>query len=134
MQEAVQEDIPVVWVDTPRAIEASELSSCDGACILVSDPTEDFYENLETLFADCTPLDEYLVQLRFSFVESFKHAESTGVGKRRLDIKSKNMVQRLESQAPKRDGIGAEKGGYPEPGGLVIERLMKKAIKSEAHG
>ncbi len=33
-----------------------------------------------------------------------------------------------------KDGIGAEKGGHPEPGDLVIGRLMKKAIKSEAHG
>ncbi len=68
------------------------MSSSDGACILVSDPTEDFYENLETLFADFTPVDEYLVQIRFSFVESFKHVEGTGAGKRRLDIKSKNTV------------------------------------------
>lgn len=40
----------------------------------------------------------------------------------------------LESQAPKKDGIGTEKGRYPGPGGLMIGRLMQKAIKSEDHG
>ena len=67
---------------------------------MVSDPTEDFYDNLEALFADCKPVDGDLVQLRVSSVEPFKHVEGTRIGTRSLDIKSKKTVKRLESQAP----------------------------------
>lgn len=73
-------------------------------------------------------------QLRVSPVEPFKHVKGTRIGTQSLDINSKKTVQRLESQAPNKDGIGTEKGRYPGPGGLVIEWLIQKAIKSEDHG
>ena len=108
------------------------MSSSDDACILVSDPTEDFYENLEALFAE--PVDKDLVQLRVSSVEPFEHVEGTRTGTRSLYIKSKKTMQRLGVQAPKKDGIGTEKGRYLGPGCLVIWRPKQKAIKSEDHG
>lgn len=37
---------------------------------MVSDPTEDFYENLEELFANCKIVDEDLEQLRVNAVST----------------------------------------------------------------
>lgn len=60
--------------------------------------------------------------------------EGTRIGTRRRDIKGKKKLQRLETQAPKKDGIGIAKGRYPGPGGSVIRRPMQRAIKNEDHG
>ena len=134
VQGTVREDIPVVRIHASRVeeVKTDEVNSGDNDCVLVSNPNKDFYENLEALFAD--PVDEDLVQLRVSSVELFEHVEGTRIGTRSLDIKSKKTVQRLELQAPKKDGVGTEKGRYPGLGGLVIGRLIQKAIKSEDHG
>ena len=88
---------------------AREVSSGGNDCDLVSDRTEDFYETLGALIAEIKPMDEDLVQLRISSVranEPFKHVEGTRIGTRRLDIKKKKSVQRLEPQDSQKDGIG----------------------------
>lgn len=86
--------IPVIQGDIPRVKEASELSSSDDVCILISDSTEAFCENLEALFADCKPVGKGdLVQLRASSVQPFKHVEDTKIGTRRLDIKRKTQCR-----------------------------------------
>ena len=90
---------------------------------MVSNPNEDFYDDLKALSSE--PVGEDLEQLRVSSVELFEHVEGTRIGTRSLDIKSKKTVQRLEPQAPKKDGIGIEKGRYPGPGCLVIDRAAK---------
>lgn len=85
------------------------MSSGDDDCVLVPDPADDFYENLGALFVDYKPVDEDLVQLhvsRISAIEPLKHVEGIRIGTRRLNIKSKKTVQRLDPQAPKKNGIG----------------------------
>ena len=62
------------------------------------------------------------MQLRVSSVEPFEHVEGTRIGTQSLDINSEKTVQRSELQAPKKDGIGTEKGRYPGPGCMVIGR------------
>lgn len=60
-------------------------------------------------------MDEDLEQLRVnavSTVEPFKHVEATRIGTRRLDIKSKKTLERLEPRVPKEDGIGIAEGRY----------------------
>ncbi len=96
VQGAKQEDIPVVRIHAlwNEEVKDSEVSLSNDACILISGPTEDFYENLEALFAK--PVDEGLVQLRARFFELFAHVEGTIIGTPSLDIKSKNTMQRLE--------------------------------------
>ena len=63
VQGAVQEDIAVVRIHSLqiKEFEASEMSSSDNASILVSDPTEDFYENMEAMFVELVDEDEDLV-------------------------------------------------------------------------
>lgn len=54
MQGAIQEDIPVVvqiHASRVKEIKAGEVSSGDNDYVLCSDSTENFYENLEELFA-----------------------------------------------------------------------------------
>ncbi len=57
IQGAIQEDIPVVQVPTSRIVEvkAGEVRSGVDDCILISDPAEDFYEDLDTLFTNLKP-------------------------------------------------------------------------------
>lgn len=133
---AVQEDIPVVRIHLSRIeeFEASEMSLSNDASILVSDPIEDFYENMEALFAKSVDEDEDLAQLRVGFLEPCEHVEDTRIGTQGLYIKSKMMIQRLKLQAPKKNGIGIRKWRYPGPGGLVIGRPIQKVMKSEDHG
>ena len=128
----MQEVIPVVRIHTSRVKQASELSLSDNACILVSDPTEDVYENLEALFAE--PVDEDLEQPSISSVGPFKHAEGTRIDTRSLNIKSIRTVRKLEPQAPKKDGIGIEKGRYLGLGCLEIGRPRQRTAKAEDHG
>lgn len=122
--------VPVVRVDTSPVKKVSEMSSSDNTCILVSDPTEDVYEDLEVLFADCEPMDEDLVQPRISTVEPFKHVEGT----RKLDIKCKKSVHGLEPQTLKNIHIVTEEKRHPGPDCLVIERPTQKARESEDYG
>ena len=135
VQGAVQEDIPVVriYLSQIEEFEANEVSSSNNASILVSDPTEDFYENMEAMFAEPVDKDEDLVQLRVGSPEPFEHIEGTRIGTQGLDIKSKNIMQRLELQAPKKDGKGTGKGRYPRPSCIVLERPRQNATKSEDH-
>lgn len=122
----------MVRIQTSRVKEATELSLSDNSCILVSDPNEDVYENLEALFAES--VGENLEQPSVSSVGPFNHVEGTRTGTRSLDIKSKKTVQRLELQVPKKDDISTEKRRYLGPGCcLVIERPRKKPMKSEDH-
>ena len=128
----MQEVIPVVRIHTSRVKKASELSLSDNPCILVSDPTEDVYEKLEALFAE--PVDEDLEQPSVMSVGPFKHAEGTRIGTQSLNIKSTRTVRKLEPQAPKKDGIGIEKGRCLGLDCLVIERLRQKTMKNKDHG
>ena len=135
MQRAKQEDIPVVRIHASRVeeVKADKVNSSNSDYVLVSDPAEDFYENLGALFSNCEPVNEDSKRLRVnsvSAVEPFKHVEGT----RRLDAKSKKTLQRLEPWTHKEDDIGIAEGRYPGPGGLVIKRPMRKATKSEDHG
>ncbi len=59
VQGAIQEEIPVVQIHASRVakVRADEVSSGDDDCVLVSNPTNDFYENLGALFADCKPVN-----------------------------------------------------------------------------
>ncbi len=93
----------------------------DNACILVSDPIEDVYENLEALFAK--PVDKDLEQPSISSVGPLKHVEGTRIGTQSFNIKNTRIVRKLEPQAPKIDGIGIEKGRFLGIGCLVIGRL-----------
>lgn len=126
MQGAIQEDIPVVvqiHASRVEEVKAGEVSFGDNDYVLVSDPGKDFYENLEELFANCKLVDEDLELLRVnavSTVEHFKHIEVTRFGTRRLDIKSKKTLQRLEPRVPKENGIGIAEGRYPGSVDLVI--------------
>lgn len=62
VQGATQEDKPVVRINVWRVeeVKAGEVSSGDNDYVLVSDPTEEFYEYLGAVFADCKPVDENL--------------------------------------------------------------------------
>ena len=108
------------------------MNSGDNNCVLVPNSDEDFYDDLEALSAE--PLDEDLEQLRVNSVEPFEHVESTRISTQSLNIKSKKTVERLEPQAPKKDGIFTENGRSPGLDCLVIGRPRRKAIKSEDHG
>lgn len=70
-------------------------------------------------------MDEDQEQLRISSVktlEPFKrlHGEGTRIDTCWLDIKSKMTLPKLESWAPKEDGIRIAEGRYPGPVSLVI--------------
>lgn len=81
-------------------------------------------------------MDKDLEQPRASSVstiEPLKHVEGTRNGTRRLNIKGKRILQRLEPRAPKEDGIGIAEGRYPGPSGF-IRRPMQRAIEIEDHG
>ena len=103
MQGAIQEEIPVVRIHASRVekVKADEVSSGEDDCVLVSEPTDDFYKNLGALFADCKPVEEDVVQLHVSSVstiEPLKHVKGIRIGTRRLKIRSKKTVQRLEEK------------------------------------
>lgn len=133
VQRVVREDIPIVRIHALRVeeIKANKVSLGDRDCVLFSKPTEDFYEDLEALYAEA--MDEDLLQLHVRSVVPFQHVEGSRIGTQSLDIKSKETVQILKPQAPKKNGIGTEKKRYPGPGGLVIGRPVQKATKSEDH-
>lgn len=61
------------------------MNSGDNDCVLVSNPNEDFYDDLKALSSE--PVDEDLEQLRVSPIELFEHVEGTRIGTRILDIK-----------------------------------------------
>lgn len=130
----MQEVIPVVRIHASRIEEASELSLSEDASILISDPTEDLYENIEAFFAE--PVDEYkdLVHHFVGFREPLEHVKDTRVGTQSLDINNKKTLERLEPQAPQKDGIGIGKGRYPGLGYLEIGRSRQGATKAEDHG
>ncbi len=133
VQRAVPEDVPIVRIHSSRIeeVKASKVSSSDDAYIFVSGPTEDFYENLEVLFAKL--MDEDLEQVGVSSVEPLKQVEGTRIGIQRLNIKRKKTVHGLIPQTLKKDTIGTKERRYPGPGGLMIGRPVKKVIKSEDH-
>lgn len=56
----VQEDIPVARIHVSQIgeVKAGEVNSGAKDCILISDPSEDFYEDLGTWFTDSKPGDE----------------------------------------------------------------------------
>ena len=128
----MQDVISVVRIHTSQVKEASKLSLSNNICILVSDSTEDVDENLEALFAES--VDEDLEQPSISSVGPFKHAEDIRIDTRSLSIKSKRTVRNLEPQAPKKDGIGIEKGRYLGLSCLEIGRLRQRAAKTKDHG
>lgn len=65
MQGAAQEDIAVVRIHASRGeeVKAGEVHLGTGDCVLVSDPTNDFCEDLGALSTDLMPGGEIVVQL-----------------------------------------------------------------------
>ena len=73
----IQEDIPVVRIHTSRV---EEVKADD--CILISDPSEYFYEGLGALFTDLKPGDEKVVQLHVDSVTVVEPFDDTiGIGR-----------------------------------------------------
>ena len=84
MQRAKQEDIPVVRIHASRVeeVKADKANSSNNDYVLVSDPAEDFYEDLGALFTDLKPGDEKVVQLHVDFVTVVEPFDDTiGIGR-----------------------------------------------------
>ena len=141
MQGGVQEDIPVVQIHTSRIgeVKAGEVNSGANDCVLISDPTKDFYEDLVTLFPDLKPGDEKVGQLHIdsaTVVESCDNTIGSGRYIQRPDTSSKRAPWRFLNSLEA--GIGTKKkaGMIPEEGfagfdGIIVGRGV---IKSEDHG
>ena len=63
VQGAIQGDMPVIRIHTSQAeeVKAGEVSLVNDDCVLASDPTEDFYEDLGALFTNLKPGDKEVV-------------------------------------------------------------------------
>ncbi len=141
VQGAVQEDIPVVRIHASQIGEArtGEVSSGADDCMLVSDPAENFYEDLVTLFPDLKPGNEKVRQLHVdsvTVVEPFdnticlgRYTHTPDSSSKRTSWKSCNSL-RARIEARKKAGMISGEGpaGFD---GIVVRRGV---IKSEDHG
>lgn len=118
MPGAIHEEMPVVRVHASRVenVKADEVSSGEDDCILVSDPTDEFYEHLGAWFADCKHVDKDVVQLHVSSVsaiEPLKHVEGIRIGTRKAEHQEQKDNEGLEPQASKKNSIGIAEGRHP---------------------
>ncbi|MCJ1348040.1 hypothetical protein MMC31_006271 [Peltigera leucophlebia] len=145
LQGAIQEDIPVVRIHESRVgkVKAGEVSSSDNDSFLVSDPTDDFYENLGALFADCKPVDEDLEQLRVSSVSIVEPVEDAAAAKtdpNRPNTKTRKAVREFcilretEVESMKKTVLGREQERFPGVDGTAVRRPMQRAMECEDHG
>ncbi len=140
VQGGVQKDIPLVRIHASQIgkAEAGEVSSGADDCMLISDPAEDFNEDLGTLFPDLKPGDKKAGQLCVDSVTVVKPFDDT-IGLRRCAHRpdSSNKRTRWKSFNSYDTGIGARKKagmrleeGHTGFDGIVIGRGV---IKSDDH-
>ena len=140
MQGGIQEDIPVIQIYTLQIEEigAGEVNSGANDCVLISDPTKNFYEDLVTLFPDLKSGDKKVEQLYINsaiVVDSCdntigfrRYTQKPDTGSKRASWKFLNLLEA---------GIGTKKkaGMIPEKrfagfDGIIVGRGV---IKSKNH-
>ena len=139
VQGPIQEDIPVVQIHVLRVeeVKAGEVSLGADDCILISDPAEDFYEDLGALFTDFKPGDEKVVLHvdSVTVVEPFDNTIGIGKYTHRPDTSSKRTAWKFlnsldtEIEARKRASLISEEGF------AGLDRIIGRGlIKIEDHG
>ncbi len=120
-------------------VRTSEVSSGADGCMLISDPAENFYEDLGTFFTNLKPGVEKIGQLHVDCVTVVKPLDDT-IGLEKYTLKLDNSSKRTpwKSLNPLDVGIGARKkaGIISEDGpagfyGMIVGRGV---IKSEDYG
>ncbi len=111
MQRPVQEDILIVWVPASQIIEVKvgKVRSGVDDCILISDPVENFYEDLGTLFTNLKPGIEKIGQLHVNCITIVKPLDNTiSLEKYTLKLNSsskRNLWKSLNPMIPE-SGLG----------------------------